>query len=62
MEIQFTKLGLISPEGTMPESIKKTFQLLWANNGDIISKQYAGTNALKVCLFAHLYFIDLIYF
>lgn len=21
---------------------------LWANNGDIISKQYAGTNALKV--------------
>lgn len=22
--------------------------LLWANNGDIISKQYAGTNALKV--------------
>lgn len=48
MEIQFTKLGLISPEGVMPESIKKTFQLLWANNGDIISKQYAGTNALKV--------------
>ncbi|XP_031350029.1 phosphatidylinositide phosphatase SAC2 isoform X1 [Photinus pyralis] len=47
MEIQFTKLGLISPEGGMPENIKKTFQLLWANNGDIISKQYAGTNALK---------------
>lgn len=22
--------------------------LLWANNGDIISRQYAGTNALKV--------------
>lgn len=21
--------------------------LLWANNGDIISRQYAGTNALK---------------
>ncbi|XP_025834417.1 phosphatidylinositide phosphatase SAC2 isoform X2 [Agrilus planipennis] len=47
MEIQFTKLGLIPPDGTMPDSLKKTFQLLWANNGDTISKQYAGTNALK---------------
>ncbi|KAJ8983827.1 hypothetical protein NQ317_008953 [Molorchus minor] len=47
MEIQFCKLGLISPEGSVPTNIKNTFQLLWANNGDIISKQYAGTNALK---------------
>ncbi|XP_068084961.1 phosphatidylinositide phosphatase SAC2 [Anabrus simplex] len=47
MEIQFTKLGLISPEGMIPANIRNTFQLLWANNGDIISKQYAGTNALK---------------
>ncbi|CAH1115746.1 unnamed protein product [Psylliodes chrysocephalus] len=47
MEIQFCKLGLISPEGVIPTSIKNTFQLLWANNGDTISKQYAGTNALK---------------
>lgn len=51
MEMQFSKLGLISPEGIMPNTIKNTFQLLWANNGDIISKQYAGTNALKVILF-----------
>lgn len=48
MEIQFCKLGLVSPEGIMPNNIKNTFQLLWANNGDTISKQYAGTNALKV--------------
>lgn len=48
MEIQFCKLGLVSPEGIMPNNIKNTFQLLWANNGDAISKQYAGTNALKV--------------
>ncbi|XP_063921192.1 phosphatidylinositide phosphatase SAC2 isoform X1 [Zophobas morio] len=47
MEMQFCKLGLITPEGVMPNSIKSTFQLLWANNGDTISKQYAGTNALK---------------
>ncbi|XP_076265258.1 phosphatidylinositide phosphatase spermathreecae isoform X3 [Rhynchophorus ferrugineus] len=48
MEMQFCKLGLVSPEGEIPNNIKVTFQLLWANNGDIISKQYAGTNALKV--------------
>ncbi|KAJ8920227.1 hypothetical protein NQ315_011888 [Exocentrus adspersus] len=47
MEIQFCKLGLVSPEGSMPNGIKNTFQLLWANNGDTISRQYAGTNALK---------------
>ncbi|XP_076265256.1 phosphatidylinositide phosphatase spermathreecae isoform X1 [Rhynchophorus ferrugineus] len=47
MEMQFCKLGLVSPEGEIPNNIKVTFQLLWANNGDIISKQYAGTNALK---------------
>jgi hypothetical protein len=48
MEMQFSKLGLIPPEGNIPSNIRNTFQLLWANNGDIISKQYAGTNALKV--------------
>ncbi|XP_044754264.1 phosphatidylinositide phosphatase SAC2 isoform X2 [Coccinella septempunctata] len=47
MEIQFCKLGLTPPEGPIPENIRSTFQLLWANNGDTISKQYAGTNALK---------------
>lgn len=51
MEIQFSKLGLIPPDGTLPTNIRQTFQSLWANNGDIISKQYAGTNALKVCAF-----------
>lgn len=48
LQIQMTKLGLMPPEGNLPHTLKKTFQLLWANNGDIISKQYAGTNALKV--------------
>ncbi|XP_033207947.1 phosphatidylinositide phosphatase SAC2 isoform X2 [Belonocnema kinseyi] len=47
MEMQFSKLGLIPPDGTLPTNLRQTFQLLWANNGDIISKQYAGTNALK---------------
>ncbi|XP_011878849.1 PREDICTED: phosphatidylinositide phosphatase SAC2 isoform X2 [Vollenhovia emeryi] len=47
MEMQFSKLGLIPPDGILPVNIRQTFQSLWANNGDIISKQYAGTNALK---------------
>ncbi|XP_057317982.1 phosphatidylinositide phosphatase SAC2 isoform X2 [Microplitis mediator] len=47
MEMQFSKLGLIPPDGSLPSNIRQTFQSLWANNGDIISKQYAGTNALK---------------
>jgi len=48
MEIEFTKLGLIAPEKAVPTNIRNAFQLLWANNGDAISRQYAGTNALKV--------------
>ncbi|KAL1137682.1 hypothetical protein AAG570_009378 [Ranatra chinensis] len=47
LEVQMSKLGLLPPEGIMPNSLRTTFQLLWANNGDIISRQYAGTNALK---------------
>lgn len=27
---------------------------MWANNGDILSRQYAGTNALKVGLMCRL--------
>ena len=27
-----------------------SYQEMWANNGDVISKQYAGTAAMKVCL------------
>ncbi|XP_059468988.1 phosphatidylinositide phosphatase SAC2 isoform X2 [Neocloeon triangulifer] len=47
MEIVFTKLGLIAPEKPVPANIRNAFQVLWANNGDAISRQYAGTNALK---------------
>ncbi|XP_039300806.1 phosphatidylinositide phosphatase SAC2-like, partial [Nilaparvata lugens] len=47
LQMQLTKLGLVPPEGSLPAPLRRAFQLLWANNGDIISKQYAGTNALK---------------
>merc|ERR1719348_2371927 len=47
LEIQLTKLGVVQPEHGLSASCKKNFQSLWANNGDMISMQYAGTNALK---------------
>lgn len=31
-----------------PHDLFSIAQQMWANNGDVISKQYAGTNALKV--------------
>ncbi|XP_071090105.1 LOW QUALITY PROTEIN: phosphatidylinositide phosphatase SAC2-like [Haliotis cracherodii] len=47
METQFRKLGLLPPEEILPTSCRLTYQQLWANNGDVISRQYAGTAALK---------------
>ena len=50
LESQLVKLGLSPPYSPIPEQLKTPFMVLWANNGDIISRQYAGTNALKVLL------------
>ena len=48
LETQLTKLGVVPPEsGGLPDSTRISFQMLWANNGDALSRQYAGTNALK---------------
>lgn len=47
LESQLVKLGLCAPYTDLPDQLKGPFMILWANNGDIISKQYAGTNALK---------------
>lgn len=47
LESQLVKVGLMPPYSPVPDQLKIPFMLLWANNGDIISKQYAGTNALK---------------
>lgn len=49
LESQLVKLGLLAPfTSSLPEQLKSCFMMIWANNGDIISRQYAGTNALKV--------------
>ncbi|CAL4085307.1 unnamed protein product [Meganyctiphanes norvegica] len=47
LENQIVKLGMIPPEHPLPDSCRNVLQTMWANNGDVISKQYAGTSALK---------------
>ncbi|KAM3863437.1 phosphatidylinositide phosphatase SAC2 [Diretmus argenteus] len=47
MEQQLKKLGVMPPEQPLPVKCYKIYQIMWANNGDTISRQYAGTAALK---------------
>lgn len=48
LEMQLIKLGMLAgPNSMLPDEMKTPFMLLWANNGDVISRQYAGTDALK---------------
>ncbi|XP_027863658.1 phosphatidylinositide phosphatase SAC2 [Xiphophorus couchianus] len=47
MEHQLKKLGVMPPEQPLPLKCYRIYQVMWANNGDTISKQYAGTAALK---------------
>ncbi|XP_062520840.1 phosphatidylinositide phosphatase SAC2-like [Corticium candelabrum] len=41
------KFGLLDPEERLPHACQTLYQEIWANNGDAISRQYAGTDALK---------------
>ena len=45
---QLQKLGLISPFTPLSGQFLRHYQELWANNGDTISRQYTGTDAMKV--------------
>ncbi|OCT71319.1 phosphatidylinositide phosphatase SAC2 [Xenopus laevis] len=47
MEHQLKKLGVMPPEQPLPMKCYRLYQIMWANNGDSISRQYAGTAALK---------------
>ncbi|XP_077585048.1 phosphatidylinositide phosphatase SAC2 isoform X2 [Stigmatopora nigra] len=47
MEQQLKKLGVMPPEQPLPHKCYRIYQIMWANNGDTISRQYAGTAALK---------------
>ncbi|CAF4908862.1 unnamed protein product, partial [Rotaria sp. Silwood1] len=49
LEIMLKKLGLLDfDEGGLSGHAKRIFQTMWADNGDAISRQYAGTDAMKV--------------
>lgn len=51
--LQLKKLGVMPPEQPLPLKCYRIYQIMWANNGDTISRQYAGTAALKVKVLAH---------
>jgi len=43
------KVGLLDlDEGGLNGDARIIFQTMWADNGDAISRQYAGTDAMKV--------------
>ena len=43
------KIGLLDlDEGGLTTHSRTIFQTMWADNGDAISRQYAGTDAMKV--------------
>ncbi|KAK6011886.1 hypothetical protein OSTOST_23016, partial [Ostertagia ostertagi] len=44
---QAQRLGLFGPLCEPPEALVTLLQNMWADNGDVISTQYAGTAALK---------------
>ena len=46
--LQLQKLGVITFEEKLEGSMLISFQEVWGNNGDFISKQYTGTIAMKV--------------
>lgn len=47
LESQLRKLGRLMPEQSLPPDARDIYQDIWANNGDAISRQYAGTAAMK---------------
>ncbi|KAL0811443.1 hypothetical protein ABMA28_009844 [Loxostege sticticalis] len=47
LELQLCRLGLGTPGTGLPPSLRTAFLTMWADNGDVVSRQYAGTKALK---------------
>jgi hypothetical protein len=41
------KFCMVHPEEPLSHTCQALYQDMWANNGDVISRQYAGTDALK---------------
>ena len=58
--LQLHKLMVYDPEvQSLSGKELQQFQELWANNGDAISRQYTGTDALKVIFICRNFFIEI---
>ena len=56
--VQLQKLGIIPFDEHLSGPMLTTYKIMWANNGDCISRQYTGTAAMKVAnipLYRHMY-------
>ena len=42
LQTQLSRLAMLAPDVPLPAQTRRAFQSLWANNGDAISRQYAG--------------------
>uniref|UniRef100_A0A5S6QD13 SAC domain-containing protein n=1 Tax=Trichuris muris TaxID=70415 RepID=A0A5S6QD13_TRIMR len=47
LEEQLTRFGMLLPDENLNAQLERAFRVAWANNGDSISRQYVGTDALK---------------
>ncbi|XP_046973007.1 phosphatidylinositide phosphatase SAC2 [Vanessa cardui] len=47
LELQLCRLGLGAPGAGLPPALRTAFLAMWADSGDLVSRQYAGTKALK---------------
>lgn len=51
LSLQLQKLGMLPFDEKLGGPTLISYQEMWGNNGDVISKQYAGTAAMKVCTY-----------
>ena len=60
--LQLQKLGVISFEDRLSGPMLSSFQEMWANNGDLVSRQYTGTAAMKVHNYSMYKFHKTVYY
>lgn len=59
--LQLRKFGIFLLDENFFFSCKKIFQVLWVNNGDVISRQYVGIVVLKVLVIERTFLNILIF-
>ena len=54
---QLQKLQIIPFDEHLGGATLTTYKVMWANNGDCLSRQYTGTAAMKVVETSHSYYM-----